>query len=154
MSDSIRELILENIKTTLQGITVAAGYNYTAATVERWQQKGNSTSLSPHIIIHSGPETKTPGPDPQTECDLSIIVEAGYRQDDTDTTVSDTIVSRLLADIEKALTQDHTRGGYAEETKISGNIPFEYVDGQPRFGIMVQVEIKYAHKYSDPAAYV
>lgn len=154
MNDSIRELILQNIKTTLQGITTGAGYNYTVQSVERWKQKGNTTNVSPHIIVHAGPETKNPGPDPQTECDLSLIIEAGYRQDDTDITESDIIVSKLLADIEKALLADYTRGGYAEETKISGNIPFEYVEGQPRFGILVQIELKYKHANTDPTVYV
>lgn len=154
MNDSIRELILKNIKTTLQGITTGAGYNYTMQSVERWKQKGNTTNVSPHIVIHAGPETKTSGPDPQIECELSIIIEVGYRQDDSDTSESDVIVSKLLADIEKALLADYTRGGYAQETKITGNILFEYVEGQPRFGIMVQIEIKYKHANTDPTIYV
>ncbi len=151
---SIRESILGNIKTTLAAMTVAGGYNYAPATVERWKQKGQSTQASPHIIIHAGPENKHPGPDPQQTCVLSLLIEYGYRQDDTDTTESDTIVSKLLEDIEKALLADNTRAGYAEDTTITGNIPFEVVDGQPRFGIMVQVEVQYKHALLNPASYV
>jgi hypothetical protein len=154
MSDSIRESILLNLKTTLEGITTVAGYNYTILSVQRWQSRGNNYASVPCIVINSGAEDKEPGPDPQTTCKFIVFIEATHRQDDDSTENSDTIISKLLADIEKAVMADYTRGGYAEDTKILGNVPFETVEGQPAFGIIVNVEIHYRHKNTDPALYV
>jgi len=154
MSDSIRESILKNLKTTMQGITVANGYNYTIASVQRWESKGNNYQAVPCIVINSGPEDKEDGPEPQTTCRFTVFIEATHRQDDDSTESSDSIMSKLLVDIEKALTADITRGNYAENTKILGNIPFEVIEGQPAFGIIINLEIMYRHKNSDPTAYV
>lgn len=154
MSESIRELILKNLKTTMQGITVANGYNYTIASVQRWESKGNNYAVVPCIVINSGPEDKEEGPEPQMTCKFTVFIEATYRQDDDSSESSDSIMSKLLADIEKALTVDITRGNYAENTKILGNIPFETIGGQPTFGIIVNIEILYRHKNTDPTAYV
>lgn len=154
MSESIRELILKNLKTTMQGITVANGYNYTIASVQRWESKGNNYAAVPCIVINSGPEDKEEGPDPQTTCKFTVFIEATYRQDDDSTENSDSIISKLLADIEKALTVDITRGNNAENTKILGNILFETTEGERSFGVIINLEILYRHKNTDPTAYV
>ena len=154
MSKSIRELILENLVSALGGITAGAVYNYTIANVQRWESKGNDYKDVPCIVVNSGPESKDDGPDPQIICKFTVFIEATHRQDDDATESSDTVMSKLLSDIEKAITADITRGGYAENTKILGNIPFETIEGQPAFGIIVNLEIVFKHKNSDPTAYV
>jgi hypothetical protein len=154
MSLSIRENILQNIKTTLEGITTVNGYDYTIASVQRWNQKGNISKSVPFIIIHSGPEDKTPQPNPQATCKFSISLAVWTRQDDDATTASDETLSSLLAGVEKVLMVDPTRGGHAEDTNILSNIPFETVEGQPSFGIIVEIEIIYKHLLTDPKTYV
>ncbi len=154
MSTSIRESILENIKTTLQEITIANGYNNTLVSVERWKQRGNNIRLVPCVVVNAGPEEKQPRPNPQVTSKLSVFLDVYMRQDDTDTTNSDTVINSLALDIEKALMIDYTRGGYAEETNIINIVPFESLEGQPIFGIIFELEIIYKHLLTDPAVYV
>jgi hypothetical protein len=154
MSTSIRENILANLKTTLEGITIALGYNNTMASIQRWNQRGNSLALVPCIVVNSGQEEKKPEPNPQATCKLAIYLDVWYRQDDDETRPSDQIISSLLADVEKAIMVDPTRGGNAEDTNILNNTPFETIDGQPSFGVVVELEIVYKHKLTDPTAYV
>lgn len=154
MSTSLREYILENLKTTLEGITVVGGYSNTILSVQRWNQKGNPLQAVPCIVINSGLEEKKPEPNPQATCKFSVYLDVWMRQDDDATDPSDKISASLLADVEKALMVDPTRGGYAEDTNIINNTPFETVDGQPSFGIIVELEIIYKHKLTDPTVYV
>lgn len=154
MTTSIRESILENIKTVLEAITVVGGYNNDIESVQRWKQRGNITKDVPCIVINAGMEVKDPGPDPQSTCKFTVTLDVYMRQDDTDTTNSDTALNSLYLDIEKALMADYTRGGYAEETSIRSAVPFESVEGQPTFGIIIELEIMYRHSRTDPAVYV
>jgi hypothetical protein len=154
MSLSIRENILANLKTTLEGITAAAGYTHTMAGVSRWSSKSNETRQTPCIVINSGPEEKLQQPNPQATCRLTVYLDVWMRSPDTDTTASDTYLSSLLADVEKAVMADHTRGGYAENTAVVSAVPFETVDGQPVFGIVVEVLITYKHSITNPYSVV
>ena len=154
MSTSVRENILENIKAVLQAITAGAVYNNTIASVQRWKQRGNDTRQVPCIVINAGIEAKDPGPDPQSTCKFTVTLDLYMRQDDDDTANSDTVLNSLYLDIEKALMADYTRGGYAEETSIRSAVPFETVEGQPTFGIIIELEIMYRHSRTDPAVFV
>ena len=151
MGNSVRENILDNIETTLQGITVANGYNYTftAETVQRWKQHGNNFVDVPCIVINAAPEEKAPGPDPYLTCRLTVHIDVWTRQIESDNTPTDKIINKLLADVEKALMADHTRGGSARETNLVGNVPFEAVDGS-HVGIIVDIEIVYQHLRTNP----
>jgi len=154
MSTSIRENILAELKTTLELITAAHGYANTIASVQRWNQRGNSLALVPCIVINSGQEVKKPEPNPQATCRFTIYLDVWYRQDDDETRPSDQIISSLLADVEKAIMVDPTRGGNAEDTNILNNVTFETVEGQPSFGVIVELEIAYKHKLTDPTVYI
>lgn len=154
MSTSRRELILDNIKDTLELITTDNGYNNTLASVQRWKQKGNSLVNIPCVIISAGREEKDPAPNPQATAKLTVFIDLWTRQDDDDTSDTDTLLDSLLLDIEKALAVDYTRGGYAEDTIIRGITPFETVEGSPHCGLMIELEIVYKHKLTDPALYI
>ena len=58
MADTIRELIQQNIDTVLKTIQAANGYDNTMASVQRWEQNGNSLRLVPCIIQIPGIEDK------------------------------------------------------------------------------------------------
>ena len=63
---------------------------------------------------------------------------------------TDTILNSLLGDIEKAIMQDITRGGFAKDTNIKSNVLFETLEGQPQAGVVMELEIIYQHKQDDP----
>lgn len=148
----VRENILENIKTTLETISIANGYANNIASVQRWKQGGNSKRQIPTLIINAGPEDKEQEPNPLVTCRFLVNIDIWTRHDEaTQPGSTDTYLNSLLGDIEKALMVDHTRGGNAQDTNISGNVPFETVEGQPFAGIIINVEILYRHKITDPS---
>ncbi len=151
MSTSRRESILAAIKTALALITIENGYNNDLASVQRWQQKGNSLQAVPCAIISAGREEKEPHPFPQSTAKLTVFIDLWTRQDDDDTSDTDTVLDSLLLDIEKAIAANYTWGGYAENTSIRAITPFETVDGAPHCGLMIELEVLYKHKQTDPA---
>jgi len=153
-STSIRESILENIKTVLQGIMTTAGYNNTIASVQRFKARGNDINAVPCVVVIAGPEDKEDHPDPQKTCTLTISLDIWLRDDDDETVNSDTRINSVLLDVEKALMLDYTRGGYAQETHLRQITPFVVIDGGANYGVQVEVEVIYKHSRLDPAAYV
>jgi hypothetical protein len=147
---TVRESILEDLRTTLGGITTANGFNNDIQSVQRWRQQGNSLVVVPCIVVNAGPEEKDPVPNPFMTCRLTIYVDIWTRQDEADSRSTDTILNSLLGDVEKALTQDITRGGFAKDTNIKSNSLFETLEGQPYSGIVIELEIIYQHKQGDP----
>ncbi len=153
MSTSRRELIRQNIIDALELITTGNGYNNTLANVQGWKQRGNPSKDVPYAVVSLGRETKQPEPNPQATCSLSVFIELTTRQSETDTTDTEGILNSLLLDIEKAIMVDVTRGGYAENTIIRSSIPFESIEGNPSCGLIIELEIVYQHKLTDPALY-
>lgn len=148
---TVRENILANIKTTLEAITVANGYNNTILSVQRWDKRGNALRQVPCIVVSAGQEEKQMSPNPYFTCRLSVYLDVWIRQDEADGQATDTVLSGILGDIEKALMVNNTRGGYAIDTNIKSNVPFETVEGQPHAGLTIELEILYQHTQSDPS---
>lgn len=152
MSVTVRESILENIKTTIQGITVAGGYANTIASVQRWDMRGKSSAASPYVTIATGNELMDPSPYPLYTCRMTVFLDVWVRQTESDTKKTDTLFSSLAGDIKKALMLDCKRGGYADNTVLRSISPFEPADGAAEAGIVVEIEIVYKHRKDDPAA--
>lgn len=147
---AVRENILENIRTTLTGITIANGYENTLASVQRWRQDGNQTAEIPFAIVKSLPENKTVGPNPMVTCRLTVWVLVATRQDEDAVGSTETVLNSLTTDVEKALMVDVTRGGQARDTNILGIEPFDEVEGQPAAGVIIELEVNYQHLQTDP----
>jgi len=147
---TVRENILENLKATLEAISIANGYHNDIASVQRWRQSGNSLVLIPCIVINAGPEEKEPVPNPFTTCKFTVYLDVWTRQAQDDPQSTDTLLNSLLGDIEKALMIDYTRGSFAKDTNIKSNVLFETLEGQPQAGIIIELEIIYQHKQNDP----
>ena len=147
---TVRENIIADLKTTLEGVSQANGYNNDIASVQRWQQRGNVLRSVPCIVISAGQEDKKPEPNPLMTCRLSVYLELYIRQNETDLTPTDSIINSLLGDIEKALMVDYTRSGNAKDTNIKSVIPFETQEGQVNAGAVIELEIIYQHQQTDP----
>jgi len=152
--ETVRERILANIKTTLEGITVANGYNFdfTSGTVERWSMHGNSIVDIPMVVISAGDEEEHDAPYPYEECVLHVYLDTFFVHAESDNVATDTYLSRLQGDIKQAVLIDGTRGGNAVDTKILGTTPFETTEGQPYAGIIIEIAVRYRHLRNDPTA--
>ncbi|MDD5450197.1 MAG: hypothetical protein PHO42_06370 [Candidatus Omnitrophica bacterium] len=147
---TVRENIIANLKTTLEAITQANGYNNDIASVQRWMQRGNILKSVPCIVISAGQEDKKPEPNPLMTCRLSVYLELYLRQNETDQTPTDSLINSLLGDIEKALMLDYTRGSFALDTNIRAIMPFETQEGQANAGAVIEIEILYQHQQNNP----
>ena len=111
MADTIREQIIDNIKTTLEGITIANGYVNTIQSVQRWEKSGNTLVNMPCIIITPGPEEKRDLPGLIKECELTVYIDTYIIHDKVANPEStDEMLNTLIGDIEKALMVDYQRG--------------------------------------------
>ena len=148
---TVREQIIDNIRTTLQGITVGNGYENTMQSVQRWDKRANSLLQVPCVIISAGQEQKVPTPNPFYTCHLTVYLDVWIRQDASDALSTDSRLSSIAGDISKAVMQDYTRGGLAKDTVEHGSQPFFTEEGQPNAGLICELEIIYQHKQGDPA---
>lgn len=151
MADSVREKILENLKTTLSGISVAGGYENDVASVQRWRQRGNPLKDVPCIVVVAGPEEKKKGPNPLVTVHFKVFLELYVRQDELDNSATDAILNSLLKDIEKALYLDITRSNNAQDTDIQDIVPFGADVGNGHSGLVIGVEILYRHHETNSA---
>jgi len=152
MANSVRELIMQNVKATLSAIRVSDGYNFNMSTdtVQRWSMFGNRAIDYPYYVIDMAQETEEPVPNPKVSLRLSITVSAYYVQDESDTNDTGLYINRMLADIKKALLVDVTRGGNAIDTKITESTKFSTEEGQESTGIIVGIDVLYQHVLGDP----
>jgi hypothetical protein len=152
--ETIRERILQNIKTVLEGVTIANGYNFdfTPATVQRWSMHGNRMVDMPMVVISPGDEDESSLPNPFEECLLTLYLDIFFVNEENDPVPTDTYLNRLQGDIKKAILQDSTRAGNAVDTDVLGTTPFETTEAQPYAGIIMEVRVRYRHLRTDPTA--
>tara|TARA_R100000808_G_C2150261_1_gene158963 strand:- start:2797 stop:3240 length:444 start_codon:yes stop_codon:yes gene_type:complete len=132
----VRENILANLKSTLEGITTGNGYNTTVNAVY-----DNPLSLSevdttnlPIIDISIGAEDYTPllgGNVFNLNCDFLFRI---YVRDDGSNNIRSQI-NNLLEDIDKAIIQDGTRGSTAIDTTIGAKDPPRIWSGKGQVAI-------------------
>lgn len=151
MADYVRELIMKNIVTTLQTITVANGYQNTIASVQRYSAHGNVYKSVPAIIVAEDTENYSYDADPLTTCKLPVVMGVATRHDESDTHDTNEILNSLLGDIQKAMGVDPRRGGYAVDTQFQSADPLEIEEGIPNIGLLITVEIHYRFLNDNPA---
>lgn len=156
MADTIRERIIKNIKTTLEGITVANGYANTIVRVERVRQSGQITKDTPYLVISTGDESPhEKQEDPTLRKLLTVYILIGTRQDEgVDPKWADELINSLLGDIQKAMASTHTRGGLALDTIEGSNGPMPIEDGMTTLETFQEYTIDYRHARTDPTALI
>ncbi len=152
--ETVRERILQNIKTVLEGVTIVNGYNFdfNPQTVQRWSMHGNRMVDMPMVVISPGDEDESSLPNPFEECLLTLYLDIFFVNEENDPVSTDTYLNRLQGDIKKAILQDSTRAGNAVDTDVLGTTPFETTEAQPYAGIIMEVRVRYRHLRTDPTA--
>jgi len=155
MADTIRELCLADLKTALEAIDGTGDYVNSVDSVQRWEQGGNEFAHDSIIIVGGADQSEEYGPDPLKSVTMNAEVDIWIRHNKTDFLGStDSLISSWIGDAVRAIMDDYTRGGNAQQTDITGAIPFETVQGGDFAGVMLQVEIKYRHNVKDPTSQV
>lgn len=119
---SMRESIMDNIVTTLAAITTGGGYNFSVGECLLGLKSITDSpgDIMPNIYIAGADEERKNIAQRTYGSDLLVPV-IGYVKliDNADKPTLERMVSRLIADITKALMVDITRGGYAVTTEIT-----------------------------------
>jgi len=152
MAKSIRQLILENIETTLAGVTVQAGYNTTfkKAQINRSVVNLGRENIWPTVLvgvsdIPSTVSTSMSGDEVSREMTVDLTLGLGGN-----VSVMPTQVEEAVADIIKVMAVDHTRGGNACDTgepEIREPNYSQVIEGHAF--VTLSYPISYRHKRTD-----
>jgi len=151
MTLPISEQIVQNVITTLRGITVAGGYYQDIGQVLRYT---GSPSLeftrwpSCHVDVdHDGKDDEADFN--WQDCKLRLKIY-GYVDDQADPGQA---LSLLAADIEKILAVDNGRAGLAEKTHVSDIDWIVIPQGVESWTgeVQMDIEIWYKHRRDNPA---
>lgn len=154
MSNSIRELICVDVLDSLKVINKDEGYNFNIEDDNInfiHGSKSESTYKEPYIYVYPGPELiiMDKAERSKTFKTLALQIETWLRVENKEDMNTD--ICKVLADIEKALMTNPSRGGYAIDTRLVSNETFIESINSPRCAILLTVEIDYQNKYNDPA---
>jgi hypothetical protein len=156
MADSVRELIMKNLQTTLEGVTVANGYANSLLSVQRFLQPGQTVTETPVVLLLEGEDdVSLEGPLAGAGSLVSRTLNVGLliidrQQTDTDQRSASERMNSLVADIQKALQVDYQRGGHAIDTNEVSVSPLDVEEGQPELSLTMVYAIKYRHRRNDP----
>ena len=150
MPNTVREEILQDIKTELSEISVANGFDNNIQSVSQWDPNGIALQAVPRIVITLGSESNDDDAYDLTTCRLTVYITVYSRIDEGSATAADTALNSLLGDIKKKLKEDITRGGKAVDTKFLEVETFESVEGQGEVGLIITTEVHYRHQQTNP----
>jgi hypothetical protein len=150
MSTSIRELIIQNIQTSVRNVRKSNGYDndLPSGSVHRALASINNM-VFPCVMIFEGDEKiverEYSGTNTKVVKDFDITIEILT----TDWENLSTTVNSLEADVLKAIMADTTRNSYALTTEEQGSNPF-FQEGTDIGGRALSIKVRYLHKETDP----
>jgi len=142
---TIRENILENVKTTLQAIAAGSKFIQPYPTVSRDVKHPTEvgTTKFPALYISPPEEALAHRTWQKTRNELSLIVTGYIRADAGENSGQE--LEKLVHDVKIALNQDLTRGGYAENTLVGPMIRRTQGVAPEMAGIDIEVTVWYRH---------
>lgn len=150
----IREAILQNLVTTMQGITYAAGYDTNVAKVTRRFKTHDEVTKFAHVcVLASESPLRHMDSNEMFEADLGFTI-IGYVRAQRDISESGLVsqaVESLIGDAIKAIYADFHRGdtAHVDETVIESIDP--YYDWEKNIGVMVLTgHVLYHTEFSNP----
>lgn len=152
MTVSVRERILQNVKTTLESVTTANGYDHTISRVERVDFTDWTSGPFPMALIHEPDDSyeveKNRGASSVLYVSMALDLLVMIRKPSADKA---TPMNALIADVMTAMLEDHTRGGYAiwtEPARVSVSVMDE---AQALSAARLSWVIYYRHRRDDVA---
>ncbi len=149
MSTPITEYIADNIKTAINAITFAAGFNQTLVAIRRNRVDFNDVAPEDgKVLIMQVEDEKSGQPVGCAEWVQKYLITAIVVDSDSATDSIETKMAKVRDDIRKKLVEDTTRGGYAIDTINGPCTPFD--DGEGFTGIILETDVQYRTSFSDP----
>ena len=149
MSIPITEYIAENIKTAINEITIANGFNEDLVAIRR--KRIDFQDVAPEngkVLIMQGEDERLQEPVGFAAWSQKYLIVAIVIDSDKATDSIETRMSKVRDDIRKKLVEDATRGGYAVDTINGPATPFD--DGEGFTGIVLETDVHYRTQFADP----
>lgn len=149
MSTPITEYIAENIKTAINAITTAKGFNQDLVAIRR--KRTDFYDVAPEdgkVLIMQVEDDKLINPVGVAEWSQKYLIITIVLDSDKATDSIETRMSKARDDIRKKLVEDTTRGGYAIDTINGPATPFD--DGEGFTGIILETDVHYRTQFEDP----
>ncbi len=147
--EPIRERILQDCEQSLWQIDGSGDYHHALVDVRRGKPVPEDLAELPVAFFDEGDETVAKDTGLLLTRTLPLTVEARLRSADGDLP---TQTNRMLADVERALTTDPTRGGLALLTNMTGNSVVKDEAPGVLASVRVDFEIQYWTRWGDPAS--
>jgi hypothetical protein len=151
MTEPISEQIAQALKTTLEGVTEAAGYSVTIAQVVR-PTRTNQDLRGGHLtamLLQDDPERADSDALGFTEWLQVFGAVVCLSPSEDDDTPIETYANRVIADVQKAWLADGTVGGLAIAMEPMAPETYIAADGSAVF-VAVRVQVHYRHLELDP----
>jgi len=153
--DSIRERIVDDVVTALEGITLANGYGFEVVKVYREAFAAINFPAYPVfnvIEVDENDETRllggTIGATTGSKWHHTLTLAVGCLIEARDNASES--VNEMLAAVQRAVMVEPTRGGLAIDTKLAGSQQFVEIDTEPVGLLQVKLDITYRHSYLNP----
>ena len=150
MADSVRRLIIENLVTLIEGLTVANGYHYGWTNCFTRGRPSAGDIPGPFCNLITGRESYETIACPKWVRSLPIRLVAIHRAFEENDDEGEEVAENMLADLEKALVVDITRGGNATDTLLIANQLSTPLAVTPEVGCELEIEILYGTALGDP----
>lgn len=149
MSTPITEYIAENIKTAINAITIAGGFNQNLTAIRKKRVDFlREVPDDGKVSIMQAEDENLINPAGCARWSQKFLITAIVLDSDKATDSIETRTSKVRDDIRKKLTEDTTRGGYADDTLVGPAVPLP--DGESFTGIDLEFNVHYTTKFDDP----
>ena len=147
MASSIREKVIDNVMDTIKSIRTNNGYDFSFSEIYRVPRQGFNVRGYPACMLIDFSEDKRDGvPMAYTTCNLHLQLICWNRK--TNDAGQESV--KVLANVEKALKEDITRGGNAYDTNITSNQMILAEELLPNGGVIINFDVLYRHNLADP----
>jgi len=145
-----REKIMSNVEQACRGIRQDAGYHFTVREVTRQLTGPYTTGNLPSISVYEGDEYGAIEDYYTYTRFLNVAVEMWIKEQQKGKLASE--LNKMLADVEKAVLEDHTRGGEAMDTQLAEVTPPILAEGgESEAGLVCFFIVQYRFSKQDPA---
>lgn len=147
---TVREQILEHVRTTLLGINGTGDFFSTIQVVTRINEAAPNAPTFPRIVIAEPDEqVGEHGAQWISKSTMNLNLVAWDRVSGS---TAGRRISELIADVQRAMTADIRRGGLAQWTYLREIVPLEMPLGESVgvIGVLLRWEIHYRWKTQDP----
>ena len=153
MADSKREIIVQDVETTLGTITKANGYNNDVVKVSRNLKNYQREQNVPAWFIVVGVERSEPGTNEEYDRILPVraIAVVKAKEDVSEEGLLSKEMEKILMDVFKAMHVDIRRGNpsFVDYTYYRGATPI-YDWGKQRGYLGIDFEVRFHHPFDSP----